>query len=62
MSYKVETVKRKISIVQLEASKLSIKNQFGDLLNEMKCFKYQTTVKSLVKKYKPNGEIQFALA
>ena len=33
MSYKVKIVGRKDLIVQLEASKLSIKNFFGDLLN-----------------------------
>ena len=30
-----------------------------DLLNETKGFKYQITVKVLLKKYKPNGEIEF---
>ena len=29
-------------------------------MNEMKSFKYQITVKLLLKKYKPNGEIEFA--
>ena len=33
---------------------------FGDLINETKGFKYQITVKILLKKYKPNGEIEFA--
>ena len=33
---------------------------FGDLLNETRGFKYQITVKVLLKKYKPNGEIEFA--
>ena len=32
---------------------------FSDLLNETKGFKYQITVKILLKKYKPNGEIEF---
>ena len=59
-SYKVEIVERKYLIVQLEASKLSIKNLFSDLLNETKGFKYQITVKVLLKKYKLNGEIEFA--
>ena len=49
MSYKVEIVERKDPIVQLEASKLSIKNLFSNLLNETKGFKYQITV---------NGEIE----
>ena len=59
MSYKVEIVERKDPIVQLDASKLSIKNLFSDLLNEAKGFKYQITVESLLKKYKHNGEIGF---
>ena len=33
---------------------------FGDLLNETKGFKYQFTVKGLLKKYKSNGDIEFA--
>ena len=45
MSYKVEIVERKDPIVQLEASKLSIRNLFNDLLNETKGFKYQIAVK-----------------
>ena len=32
---------------------------FNDLLNETKGFKYQITVKVLLKKYRPNGEIDF---
>ena len=59
MSYKVEIVDKKDLIVQLEASKSSIKNLFIDLLNETRGFKYQITVKVLLKKYKPNGEIEF---
>ena len=60
MSYKVEIIERKDPIVQLEASKLSIKDLFRDLLNETKGFKYQITVKVLLKKYKLNWEIEFA--
>ena len=59
MSNKVKIVERKDSIVQLEASKLSIKNLFNDLLNKLKGFKYQITVEVLLKKYKHNGEIEF---
>ena len=33
---------------------------FSDLLNKTKGFKYQITVKVLLKIYKPNGEIEFA--
>ena len=47
-------------IVQLEASKSSIKDLLNDLLNKTKGFKYQITVKVLLKKYKSNGEIEFA--
>ena len=50
MSYKVERVERKDPIVQLEASKLSIKNLFSNLLNETKGFKYQITVEALLLK------------
>ena len=32
---------------------------FSNLLNETKSFKYQITVKVLLKKYKNDGEIQF---
>ena len=49
MSNEVKVVERKDSIVQLEASKLSIKNLFSYLLNETKGFKYQTTVEILLK-------------
>ena len=47
VSYKVKIVHGKDPIVQLEASKLSIKNLFSDLLNETKGFKHQITVKVL---------------
>ena len=60
MSYKVETIERKDLIVLFEASKSSIKDLFNDLLNETKGFKYQITVKVLLKKYKLNEEIEFA--
>ena len=59
MSYKVEIIEKKDPISQLEASKLSIKNFFNDLLNQLKGFKYQVTVEVLFKKYKLNGEIEF---
>ena len=50
MSYKVEIVERKDPIVQLEASKLSIKNLLNNLLNETKGFKYQITAEALLLK------------
>ena len=38
--------------MQLEASKSCIKDLFYDLLDETKGFKYQITIKVLLKKYK----------
>ena len=49
----------KNSINQLEASKSSIKDLFNDLLNETKTFKYQITLKVMLKKYKSNEEVEF---
>ena len=49
MSYKVEIIEKKDPIKQLEASKSSIKDLFSDLLNETKGFKYQITLKVLLK-------------
>ena len=60
MSYKVKIVERKDPTLQLEASKLSTKDFSGVLLNETKGFTYQITVKVFLKKYKLNGEIEFA--
>ena len=59
-SYKVEIVEREDPVVQLETGKSSIKDLFNDLfLNETKVFKYQITVKVLLKNYKLNREIEF---
>ena len=60
MSYKVEIIERKYSIVQLEASKSSVKDFFSEFLNKTKGFKSQIIAKVLLKKYKLNGEIEFA--
>ena len=49
MLNKVEIVERKDLIVQFEASKSSIKDLFSNLLNKTKGFKYQITVKVLLK-------------
>ena len=49
MSYKVETIERKDLIAELKSSKSSIKDLFNDLLKETKGFKYQITVKVLLK-------------
>ena len=59
VSYEVEIVDKKDLIVQLEATKSSIKDLFNDLLNKTNGFKYQITVNVLLKKYKPNEEIEF---
>ena len=53
MSYKVELIEKEDPIEQLEASKSSVKDLFNDLLNETKGFKYQITLKVMLKKYKP---------
>ena len=45
MNYKVKITEKKDRILQLEASKSSIKDMFSDLLNEIRDFKYQITVK-----------------
>ena len=59
---KLKKVERKDPILQLEVSKLSIKDLFSVLLNETKGFKYKVAVKVLVQKYKFNREIEFAPA
>ena len=59
MGYKVELVEKKDPIKLLETSESSIKDLFSDILNERKRFKYQITLKVTLKKYKPNGEIEF---
>ena len=60
MSYRVEIIERKDPIVQLKAIKSSIKDLFSDLLNKTMGFKYQITVKVLLKKYKLNREVKLA--
>ena len=51
-SYTVEIVDHKDPLIQLEASKSSIKDLLKDLLNERKGFKYQIKVKVLLSKHK----------
>ena len=51
-SYKIEIIDSKDSSAQLEASKSSIKYLFQDLLDEIKGYKYQMTVKVLLKNTK----------
>ena len=50
MSYKFEITEKKDPIEQFEASKSSIKDLFSELLNETKGFKYQITLKVMLKK------------
>ena len=47
-------------MVQLEASKSSIKDLFKELLDKIKGFKYQITVQVLLRKHKGNEDIEFA--
>ena len=50
---------KKDLLIQLEASKSSIKDSKSDLLDEAKGFKYQITLKVELKKYKSTG-IEFS--
>ena len=59
-NYKVEIIDHKDPLTQLEASKSSIKDLFKDLLNEMKGFKYQVTVKVLLSKDERNEGIEYS--
>ena len=52
MSYRVELFEKKDPLIQLEASKSSFKDLFNDLLDETKGFKYQITLKLLLKNTK----------
>ena len=55
---RLKELRKKIQL-NSKASKSSIKNFIIDLLNETKDFKYQITLNVILKKYKPNGEIEF---
>ena len=57
--YKVETVDSKDPLAHLEAIKSSIRDLFKGLSDEIKGFKYQITVKVLLRKGKQNGDIEF---
>ena len=61
ISYKVKLAEKKDPLIQLEASKASIKDLFKELLDEIKGFKYQITIKALLIKSKKNGEIELLL-
>ena len=58
----VEIIEKKDPILQIKVSKSSIKDLFSYLLNETKGFKYQITVKVLLKKYKPSRKIFVSLS
>ena len=60
-SYKAEIVDHKDPLVQLQTSKSSIEDLFKDLSDEMKVFKYQTTVPALLNKANINGSLNISL-
>ena len=60
ISYKIEIIDKKDPLVQLEASKSSIKALFRDLLSEIKRFKYQITLTVLLSKVKINGNVEYS--
>ena len=47
-------------MVQLVPTRSSIKDLFKDLLDEIKGFKYQITVKVLLRKHKETGDVELA--
>ena len=57
---KLKLTDSKDPLAQLEASKSNIEDLFKDLLDKIKGFKYQITVKVLLSKHKENGDIEFA--
>ena len=59
-SYSIEIIDSKDPSVQSITGKLSIKDLFKDLLNEIKGFKYQITVRVLSSKYEENTGREFA--
>ena len=59
-SFSIEIIDSKDPLVQLTASKLSIKDLFKELLFEIKGFKYQITVNVTLIKEKLNGEVEYS--
>ena len=59
-SYRIEIIHLKDPSVQLTISKPSSEDFFKDSLNEIKGFKYQTTLKVLLSKCKENADREFA--
>ena len=58
-SYKIKIVDKKYVIVQLKASKISLKELFKDLLIELKGFKYQITPCVLLSKTKATDLVEY---
>ena len=58
-SYKVEMIEPEDPLRHLEASNSSIEDLFKDLLNEMKGFKDQITVKVLLSKHRINEDKEY---
>ena len=58
-SYRVEIVDKKDPMIQLYSSKKRIIELFGELLNEMKGFKYQITLFVTSKKSKSDGTVEY---
>ena len=59
-SNNIAIIDSKDQSVQLTISKQSIKDLFEDLLNKIKGFKYQITLKVLLSKYKENTDRELA--
>ena len=59
-SYRVEIVDKKDPMIQLYSSKGRIIKLFGELLIEMKGFKYQITLFVTLKKSKLDGTVEYA--
>ena len=59
-SYCIKIIDSKDSSIQLTISKSIIKDFFKDLLYEIKCIKYQITLKVLLSKYKEYRDREFA--
>ena len=59
-SYRAEIVDKKDPMIQLYSSKRCIIKLFGELLSEMKGFKYQITLFVTLKKSKLDGTVEYA--
>ena len=59
-SYRVEIVDKKDPMIQLYSRKKRISELFGELLSEMKGFKYQITLFVTLKKSKLDGTVEYA--